>query len=208
VVVCCICFGQFILSSMLAVASGFHAGGGGGGFTDDVLLSVVAMELPLAALAIAFLRMRGYAVLTLMPAPTWRGCAIGLALYVAGWMIWWLLVSPLGDGLPEQPIAQIVSRSHVTLPVIILTALVNGSFEEVFLLGFLQRGLRDAGLSFALGAGVLVRVLYHLYQGPLGALDVLVVGVLFGLYYARTQKLWPPVLAHILADIVPLLSAL
>jgi membrane protease YdiL (CAAX protease family) len=53
---------------------------------------------------------------------------------------------------------------------------------------------------------LLVRVLYHLYQGPVGAVWVLAIGLVFGLYFMRTNQLWPPVFAHILWDIVPFLS--
>jgi membrane protease YdiL (CAAX protease family) len=107
---------------------------------------------------------------------------------------------------PEQPIARMMDGATVTMPTIVLFAMVNGTYEEVFLLGFLMRGLRHFGLSIALGVMLLVRVLYHLYQGPLGALWVLGVGVVFGLYFARTNRLWPLVFAHILWDIVPFLS--
>jgi membrane protease YdiL (CAAX protease family) len=84
--------------------------------------------------------------------------------------------------------------------------MVNGTYEEVFLLGFLQRGLRSYGLSIAVGVAVLVRVLYHLYQGPVGTLWVLGFGAVFSLYYLRSEQLWPPAFAHILWDIIPLMG--
>lgn len=43
-----------------------------------------------------------------------------------------------------------------------------------FWLGYLVRGFAAVGASFAIGLSLLVRVLYHLYQGPLGAVSVLV----------------------------------
>ena len=46
-------------------------------------------------------------------------------------------------------------------------------------------------------------MLYHLYQGPLGAVWVLGFGLVMSLYYVRTRKLFPVVIAHVLADIVP-----
>ena len=87
----------------------------------------------------------------------------------------------------------------------ILVALVNGTFEEVFLLGVLVRGLRGFGLSVAMGLPLMVRVLYHLYQGPAGAAWVASFGVLLTLAYVITRQLWPSVFAHILWDIVPAL---
>ncbi len=99
------------------------------------------------------------------------------------------------------------SFAGVSLASTVLFAMVNGTFEEIFLLGVLARGLRGYGLSVAIGVSLLVRVLYHLYQGPLGAVSVLAVGLTFTLFYLRGEQLWPPVLAHILLDIVPVYAA-
>ena len=70
-------------------------------------------------------------------------------------------------------------------------------------MGVLVRGLRSHGLSVAIGFPLLVRVLCHLYQGPMGVLWILAFGLLFSLSYVRRPVLWPLVLAHILWDIVP-----
>ena len=67
----------------------------------------------------------------------------------------------------------------------------------------LVRGLRGFGLSVAVGVPLFVRLLYHLYQGPVGALWVMAFGLVMTLFYVRSGDLWPPVFAHILGDIVP-----
>ena len=82
-----------------------------------------------------------------------------------------------------------------------------GTFEEVFLLGVLVRGLRAYGVSIAIGFPLLIRLLYHLYQGPLGAVWVLAFGLTFTLFYVRIGRLWPAVFAHMLWDIVPVVLA-
>ena len=97
-------------------------------------------------------------------------------------------------------------RPAISTVGVILVVVVNGTFEEVFLLGFLQRGLQARGTSIALGVTLLVRVLYHLYQGPLGALSILAFGLVQGLWYARSKRLWSPVFAHIMCDIVAFLA--
>jgi membrane protease YdiL (CAAX protease family) len=116
-------------------------------------------------------------------------------------MFGWFLMLPFA-GQPEQPVARMMADARLTVPAIVIMAMVNGAFEEVFLLGFLLRGLRGFGLSIALGAMLLVRMLYHMYQGPLGLIWVLGFGAVFGLYFIRTNQLWPPVFAHVLWDIV------
>jgi membrane protease YdiL (CAAX protease family) len=200
-----ICFGLFIVTSLNVVASDFRTGTGA--FTDNRLLWLIVTELVLAFAALTFLHARRYPVASLMPAPTFHGSAIGLGLFFAAGIVGYVTVTPFQAGQAEQPIAHMVQEAQLSLPVILGTAVVNGTYEEVFLLGFLLRGLRGYGQSIALGVMVLVRLLYHMYQGPLGALWVLSFGIVLGLYYIRSGLLWPPVLAHILWDIVPLAHA-
>ena len=49
-----------------------------------------------------------------------------------------------------------------------------------------------------------LRVLAHVYQGPLALVTVLPVAVLFTLYYARTRRLWPVIVAHAFQDTLAL----
>lgn len=61
--------------------------------------------------------------------------------------------------------------------------------------------------TVALGVTLLVRLMYHLYQGPIGAVWILGFGLVFGLFYLRFNSLWPVALAHMLWDIVPFTSS-
>jgi membrane protease YdiL (CAAX protease family) len=202
-IVIAICFGLSIVASLQAMLGGFRASGQ---FNDASLLWLMGSEFVLGSIAIVFLHQRGFAIARLMPVPTVRGGIAGIALFFAAWLIGWLLVAPfamLPAGQAEQPIDRMVAEADLSLPVIVATALINGAFEEVFLLGFLARALRGFGLAIALGVPTLVRVSYHLYQGPLGVLWVFALGLVFALHYARTVQLWPVVFAHVLWDIVP-----
>lgn len=196
-----LCFGLSIAASVQAVIAGFPAPIGS--FSDASLVWLVVTEVVLGMAAILFLSLRGYPVASLLPAPTLRGTAAGVGLYGAAWIVGALVAMPFSGGPGEQPIARMVQAATPTLPVVVVMALVNGSFEEVFLLGVLLRGLRTHGRSFALGVMLLVRLLCHLYQGPWGAAYVLGIGLVFGLAYLRWQVLWPLVFAHVLWDIVP-----
>ena len=198
-----ICFGWFIASSIAAVASGFPASSET--FSDGSLVGLILIELALGAIALAVLRFRGYALADLLPTPTWQGCAIGVLLFIVTTLAWGAVAQCFpADAFAHQPIADMVSGKRVTLPVVIALSMVNGLYEETFLLGYLMRGFRAAGPSLAIGLSVLVRVMYHLYQGPLGAVSVLVYGLVVGLFYWRTGKLWPAVFAHTLADALAL----
>ncbi len=194
-----ICFGLPIAVSLDAVLSGFD----GGAFTDAGAIWLIGTELMLGAAALLFLRARGFDVRSLLPHPSWRGTAVGLGLFVLAWLLGWAASSPFQTEGIEQPVQRILAESRLDMGVAVAMALVNGSFEEVFLLGVLVRGLRGRGLSIAVGAPLLVRVLYHLYQGPGGAAWVMAAGLVFTLAYVRRGDLWPPVFAHVLWDIVP-----
>jgi membrane protease YdiL (CAAX protease family) len=126
-----------------------------------------------------------------------------VALYVIAEFAAWVAVSPFAADFDAQPISFIMEKSSVSMAMVVPMAMVNGMYEEVFLLAFLARGLRRYGTSIALGVSLLVRVLYHLYQGPVGAVSVLAFGGVLSVFYLRTGRLFPVVFAHILADIVP-----
>jgi len=194
-----ICFGPFIYWSTQAVLSGFPEAR----FTDAGNVWAIAVEMVLGGIALLYLRARQFDLAALYPAPETRGTFMGLAIFVGAWLVGAIATAPFERS--EQALMTPFSFSGVSLATTILFAMVNGAYEEVFLLGVLVRGLRGYGLSIAVGLPLLVRVLYHLYQGPLGALWVLAFGLTFTLFYIRSRQLWPPVLAHILWDIVPVL---
>lgn len=196
-----VAFGWSIWYSLQAVVNDFPATA----FTDQNTLGLIGFELLCGALCLTGLLLRGYAVASLWPRPSLQGVVQGVALYGVAVAACWIVVLPFSWG-GDQPIDDIMRQSQVSMPVVFMFAVVNGTYEEIFLLGFLLRGLRGHGLFMAMGISLLVRVLYHLYQGPIGALSILVFGLVLGLYYVKTNKLFPVVAAHILGDIVPFLG--
>jgi membrane protease YdiL (CAAX protease family) len=196
-----ICFGLYIAWSSQAVLLGFPEAK----FSESSNTWMILVEVILSLAALSYLYVRRFDISSLYQHPSLRGSLGGLALFVADWFVGAIAVAPFGND--QKP--QIVEFSYTGISLLstVLFAMVNGAFEEVFLLGVLVRGLRGFGLSVAIGIPLLVRVLYHLYQGPLGAVWVLAFGVTFSLAYLRYQQLWPPVLAHILWDIVPVVSS-
>jgi membrane protease YdiL (CAAX protease family) len=201
-VVSAICFGLFIVWSTQAVLSGFPEAR----FSDSGDAWMALVEAVLAASALLYLRARSFDVWSLYPQPDLRGTLFGLGLFVAAWLAGVIATAPfMSPGGPSQVTE--FSFSGVSIASTVLFAMANGAFEEVFLLGVLVRGLRAYGLSIAIGVPLLVRLLYHLYQGPLGAVWVLAFGLTFTLFYIRNSRLWPAVFAHTLWDIVPVVLA-
>jgi membrane protease YdiL (CAAX protease family) len=198
-IVSTICFGFMTVLSIHAMLNGFPERP----FTDSNTLYMIFLELVFGGTALVYLRARNFDILSLIPHPRFLGAAAGVGLYLAIWILGAIVTLPFAGAQGVQPIQRMVLESALSLPIIVAYALVNGVFEEVFLLGVLVRGLRTLGLSLAIGLPLLVRVAYHLYQGPIGALWILVFGVVLTLFYVRYVSLWSPVFAHVLGDIVP-----
>ncbi|UGT40422.1 CPBP family glutamic-type intramembrane protease [Nocardia yamanashiensis] len=94
------------------------------------------------------------------------------------------------------------------LPMLVLNAWANSAAEEVLVVAYLITRLRALGWSEhkSLLASALLRGSYHLYQGIGGGLGNLVMGLVFGRYWQRTDRLWPLLLAHALIDTIAYLG--
>ncbi|PWU60281.1 CPBP family intramembrane metalloprotease domain-containing protein [Micromonospora globispora] len=90
------------------------------------------------------------------------------------------------------------------VPVLILAAVQNAVLEEVIVVGYLVTRLRQ--LQWRLGAVVaasaLLRGSYHLYQGFGAFVGNAVMGVIFSLFFLRTRRVLPLIIAHTLLDVV------
>jgi len=201
-IVSAICFGLFILWSTQAVLGGFPEAK----FSDTSNVWSILLETGLAATALLYLRARNFDIAALALRPDIEGTLLGLGLFVGAWLAGVVATAPFLVPGSQQEMAKF-SFSGLSIGSTVLFAMVNGAFEEVFLLGVLLRGLRSQGLSIALGLPLLVRLLYHLYQGPLGTVWITAFGVTFSLFYIRTGRLWPAVFAHTLWDIVPVVMS-
>lgn len=199
-----ICFGWSVLLSLSATFGGHLTGA----FNDSNFISQVLTEAVLASVALTVLYARRYPLATLFPRATLPGAGAGVLLWLAT-LAACATVLALASAVinqPAQPVEQMLAEAQVSAPVALLLSLVNGTYEEVFLLGFLSSGLRRFGASNAIAISLLVRLLTHTYQGPLGTLSVVVFGAVLGIYYFRTGRLFPVVAAHILADAVAFLN--
>jgi membrane protease YdiL (CAAX protease family) len=199
-----ICFGWFILASVQAVSAHGPGAANSTGFSNAGLDAMLVLELILGAAAMAVLWARRYPLHSLWPRASWRGVPVALGLYLCVIALVWVAALLVPDP-SRYPIADIMKQTHVTWSSVIPVSLVNGTYEEVFLLGYLQRGLRRYGGSTAVGVTVLVRMLYHMYQGPAGVLSVALCGIVFGFWFQRRGQLFPVVLAHIIADMAAFL---
>jgi len=90
--------------------------------------------------------------------------------------------------------------------VVIVGVIINPVVEEFLWLGYGITALRRYGTRTAVVTSIALRLTVHLYQGRLAFISVLPGAVVFTLYFVRTRRLWPIIVAHMLVDTIGLLS--
>ena len=170
-------------------------------FDDRNSLLLIAYELVAFVLIASFLYVRGWRLGDFDLRASWLGFFVG-ALLFGGTLILHIAVWDLFAGEPAARsfMAEMAAQARVSLPVAVMLSTVNGAYEEIFLTGYLIKALQAGGAPFAIGVSALIRVLTHVYQGPLGALSVLSFGLVLTLFYWRYRQLWPVISAHAIAD--------
>lgn len=137
--------------------------------------------------------------------PWWRDLAWGFGLAAV------IGLPGLGVYAVGRAIGQTVRVNTSGLPdawwaavILLASAAVAGLLEEVIVVGYLVTRLRELrwGVVATIMASALLRGTYHLYQGWPMALGNVAMGVVFSLYYLRTGRLGPLVIAHLTIDAV------
>ena len=84
--------------------------------------------------------------------------------------------------------------------------LINPFYEEWILRGFLMREMEalTGRVGYAIFVSVFLQAFYHTYQGIPAALAIAACFLVFSVYYARTKKIVPVILAHMFFDILAL----
>jgi membrane protease YdiL (CAAX protease family) len=118
----------------------------------------------------------------------------GLGLYLAAKAI----------GINTQVSAANLADVWWSAPVLVLAAIENAILEEVIMVGYLFTRWRQLAWSWpvVIGVSAVIRGTYHLYQGFGGFVGNLAMGVILGLFFLRTRRVMPLVVAHTLLDVV------
>jgi membrane protease YdiL (CAAX protease family) len=196
-----------ILLAALSVIARTDGSAGPIAVSDAKLIHGVALELLMTATLGLWLWRRGWrpqrtATRPFVGVDVARGLvlwAVAIAVVVA-WARVCRAAFPSLFTVAEQ--TQLTGAPHfwVSLPFSVL----NAVFEEFLWLGLGVAALRRLGLATAAAISVALRVLSHAYQGPLALVTVVPIGILFTLYYVRTGRIWPIVVAHAFQDTLAL----
>jgi len=169
-------------------------------FTTPRLLGTVGGEVGLAIAFLPFLRGRGWRLTDATLPFQFRDVLRGLGLLVATYVLYALTAT-------IAPISLFITvgfRGSIPLWVVAIVSLINPIFEEFFYLGYTFSALRrySAPLAFAVAVGL--RVAIHLYQGWLALVFIAPLAVVYTLYFRRTNRIWPVIVAHAIQDFVAL----
>lgn len=225
VVVLMVTFGLSGLYSVLDLVSALLAPEALGEQTATLNASQSAHAwLDLAYQLLGVLRLAAWALLPLVVlAHSGIGAAaVGLVRDRAGRQVAWGLALTAVIGIPGLALYLGAVATGVNLQVsasgltetwwrpivLILAAAGNGAAEEILVVGYLLIRLRQLGVppAVALLGTALLRGSYHLYQGFGGGLGNLAMGIVFALWWMRTRRLWPLILAHTLLDVLAFLG--
>lgn len=189
-----------------------------------------------------FLYLRGWTFERLGIRPSLRGCFVGGVLALIAYGMYFRLAVLAAHSCPAIHRALIhthIAEQGLSWAPIVLSCLINGSYEEMLVCGyvisaFAERGTegtarsngtvvreRDyldsnaferaqpasastARLASAVIISVAIRTFYHLYQGIPGLIAIIPMGLLFGIWFACSRRLWPLIVAHVLMDFIGL----
>ncbi len=161
------------------------------------LVALAIYQLLVLALVFLYIgRIRGWSFASFGFQISWKWTGLGVLLFVPAKLIFVLermIVSPNTAGLLAGQIA---------LPIIIISSIIMGIFEELMEVGYIIKVTEKYGMWSAVFISALIRTVIHAYQGAAGMACVLVIGVTFGLVYWKLRQLWPLIVAHILIDII------
>lgn len=207
-----LCFGMPILNSLLNLAGHYevtepHIPSAAEG--RAWLIGVIVFELVVAVPAAVILWWRGWRLADfpwrMGAVPTLAGIGLAFGSMMALAFVTGLLAGTGGN----EVFAAMFMGTLPGIATIAAVSVVNGAFEEIFVLGYVIRFFERSGVSgwqnIAVAASTLIRLLYHTYQGPIFATGIALMGVSYALLYLRFRNLWIFAWAHMLWDFLAML---
>jgi uncharacterized protein len=175
-------------------------------YTNHSLVGGMVQMVAIGTVLGWFLKIRGWTIEKIGLGVTMRGTSWGLLLFVLCFALLFAVraVAQFSFGLGFGEFVERFPASEIlNMQVVFLSSAVSATFEELFVAGYVITALSATrGPWTAINVSTGLRVLYHLYQGPLSVMTIVPVGLLFGWLYVRTRQLWPLILAHVLLDVI------
>lgn len=132
-----------------------------------------------------------------------------MGVLVVVWMISLLAgLIAAGNG-PIEPVVDWSFERWELVPLVLISTLAIGYREEIFYRAYLTDRAEEADVDprLALGGGALLFAAGHFYQGIMGFVIALAIGLLLGGVYYRTRSLHGIAVAHGLYNFLVLLGS-
>lgn len=201
-----LCFGYSIIGSIQY----FFSSPIKATITNDHLLWLVCYEPIALVISYVILKSRNFdfEALTRFRKSIGNNLKNGLFLWLITYLSYYLMFYATSIISPDT--IQYVEENklvagNLSLSLIILVSLINPFFEESILLGYIVTSLRSStSQNLCINISVAIRLSYHLYQGPLVAISLLPLGLIFTYWYYKNNNIWPVVIAHGIHDFIGL----
>jgi membrane protease YdiL (CAAX protease family) len=205
-----IVFAPLLAMSIYTVTTGSNLGGStpGKAFTLSGILTEVSA---LALLRYVLLRQgRDFRSLGLWF--SWKDILRSVLIIVLGYiafLVWWFSIVAIyrGLGRPLNSAPQNVEFMSSMLSILgVLFLLLNPFFEELIVRAYVISEVQffTGSSSLAVLVSVAIQSSYHLYQGVVPALLTTSLFTVFSLYYVRTKRITPVIIAHMFFDFLAL----
>lgn len=199
-----ISFGYFILGSLVYVLSPRSSAP----ITQRHMVSLIFYEAAVLSAVLWFLKQRGWAFddfkLKLSIRTTGYGILLAISAYIS-YALLWLFASFISPAFVTSVSQSPLVSNDISVANIVVGSIINPLFEELLVVGYAITTLKKLkGTAFAINSSVAIRLVYHLYQGPLGVMNIIPIGLIFAYWYANRESLWPVIVAHAIFDFVGL----
>ena len=166
---------------------------------------VVGVEFVLGVLWVILLRRHGWSMACITNPLEARDPLRGVGLLVMCSLAYGVATFAWVKALPgaSHP-AAVVLPARISWWAICAVSIVNPMAEEFVYLGFVINVLRRRGEFSAIVPAVAARMAVHVYQGPVPVVGMAALGAVLSVYYYRTHRLWPVVVAHGFIDFIAL----
>lgn len=171
-------------------------------FDNRRALVLLGTELVCGTLALLLLRARGWTLSTLGLRITMPQTIGGLVLLMGSNLVitTFYLVVRDASGIDLDKVTSF--EATLTWPVLIGFILVNPLYDELFLVAYNLEAAKPHGAAFAITFSAGIRFLCHLEHGPIAAVTILPLGLIFAAVYWRWRVVWPLIVAHAVMDFV------
>lgn len=195
-------FGYSILASILYV----FAGSNNGSISEIGLQFLIIYEIVVLSLVGGFLFLRGWTLDKIGLTPGIKETGTGVLLAIVAQIATYLASTIAIIAIPDlQNQSERLVTPDLTLFTVLLISIINPLFEEIFVCGYVISAIKQKrSIFYAINVSTGIRMSYHLYQGSVGVVGIIPIGLVFSYWYAKTGRLWPVVVAHALFDFIAL----